>query len=80
MAMLSSSQDSNSGSTSTGAQDIAPTYQDARGSGDCTDDCSGHDAGYQWGEDNDVCDSDYSGGKSESFDEGVQAWAEDNCS
>jgi len=55
------------------------TYSDIHGSDDCTSDCSGHDAGYDWGEEHDICDTDYSGGNSNSFDEGVQAYAEDNC-
>lgn len=46
----------------------------------CTSDCSGHEAGYQWGEDNDICDVDYDNGNSESFNEGVRAYAEENCS
>lgn len=46
---------------------------------DCTGDCSGHDAGYEWAQDNDVCDDSYSYGNSQSFDEGVQVYAEENC-
>lgn len=55
------------------------SYESSRGSSDCTSDCSGHDAGYDWGEQNDICDTSYDNGKSESFNEGVRAWAEDNC-
>lgn len=55
------------------------SYSDRYGSSDCTSDCSGHDAGYEWGEDNEVCDTDYDNGNSESFNEGVQQWADDNC-
>ena len=40
---------------------------------------SGFDAGYAWGEDNEICDTSYSNGNSASFDEGVQTWASDNC-
>jgi len=46
---------------------------------ECTDDCSGHDAGYEWADDNGVCDEYYSDGNSESFDEGVQSYSEENC-
>lgn len=46
---------------------------------ECTIDCSGHDAGYEWAEDNDVCDDSYDYGNSRSFDEGVQTYAEENC-
>ena len=45
----------------------------------CTRDCSGHQAGYQWAQVNNVCDSNYSGGKSQSFNEGVRAWAASGC-
>lgn len=54
-------------------------YVDSHGSDDCTDDCSGHEAGYEWAEDNEVCDTDYSDSYSDSFNEGVVAWSEDNC-
>jgi len=46
---------------------------------ECTSDCSGHEAGYEWAEDNDVCEEDYDGGNSESFAEGVRSYSEDNC-
>lgn len=54
-------------------------YEESRGSDDCTEDCSGHEAGYEWAKDNDICDTDYDEGNSDSFNEGVVAWAEDNC-
>lgn len=44
---------------------------------ECTDDCSGHEAGYQWAEDNDIDDPDDCGGNSQSFIEGCQAYAEE---
>lgn len=59
--------------------DSESSYTDSRSSDECTSDCSGHDAGYEWGEENDICDTDYDNGNSESFNEGVRAWAEDNC-
>lgn len=43
----------------------------------CTQDCSGHDAGYQWAEDNDVTDPNDCGGKSWSFEEGCRSFAEE---
>ena len=43
----------------------------------CTQDCSGHDAGYQWAEDHDVTDPDDCGGKSWSFEEGCRSFAEE---
>lgn len=36
----------------------------------CTDDCSGHDAGHQWAEDNDIDDEDDCTGNSQSFIDG----------
>ena len=54
-------------------------YYSSHGSSDCTQDCSGHEAGYSWAEENEVCDPDFDGGNSESFAEGVRAYAEDNC-
>ena len=44
----------------------------------CTDDCSGHDAGYSWAEENGITDPVECGGKSDSFIEGCVAWAEEN--
>lgn len=46
---------------------------------ECTYDCSGHEAGYDWAYDNDVCDVHFDGGNSESFAKGVRAYAEENC-
>jgi hypothetical protein len=45
---------------------------------DCTEDCSGHEAGYQWAEENGIEDPDDCGGKSWSFEEGCRAFAEEN--
>lgn len=41
----------------------------------CTGDCSGHDAGYDWASDNGISDPSDCGGKSDSFIEGCEAWA-----
>lgn len=43
----------------------------------CTVDCSGHEAGYAWAEDNDITDPDDCDGNSQSFIEGCEAWAEE---
>ena len=43
----------------------------------CTDDCSGHEAGYQWAEEHDIDDPDDCDGNSESFIEGCQAYAKE---
>ena len=42
---------------------------------ECTDDCSGHDAGYEWASDQGISDPDDCGGKSDSFIEGCEAYA-----
>jgi hypothetical protein len=44
---------------------------------ECTEDCSGHEAGYAWAEDNDITDPDDCGGNSNSFYEGCVAYAEE---
>ena len=43
----------------------------------CTQDCSGHEAGYNWAESNGITDPDQCGGKSWSFIEGCRAYAEE---
>jgi hypothetical protein len=43
----------------------------------CTYDCSGHDAGYEWAEDNEIEDPDDCGGNSQSFIEGCESYAEE---
>lgn len=44
---------------------------------ECTEDCSGHSAGYQWAEDNNITDESDCGGNSSSFEEGCKAYLED---
>lgn len=44
----------------------------------CTSDCSGHEAGYNWAEENGISDADDCGGNSESFIEGCQSYVEEN--
>lgn len=48
------------------------TYEATQGSSDCTDDCGGHDAGWQWAKDGNDCGS----GDSASFDAGCRAFQE----
>jgi hypothetical protein len=43
----------------------------------CTDDCSGHEAGYNWAEENGIDDPDDCDGNSNSFIEGCRAYAEE---
>ncbi len=64
--------------TSSGNNNGTP-YQGSRGSENCTVDCSGHEAGYSWANRYEICDRNYSNGNSHSFNQGVRAWAEDNC-
>lgn len=45
---------------------------------ECTEDCSGHEAGYQWAEDNGIYDENDCGGNSNSFIEGCVSYVEDN--
>lgn len=45
----------------------------------CTEDCSGHEAGYEWAEENGIDDPDDCGGNSDSFIEGCQAYAEEQA-
>ena len=53
------------------AEAVGLSYEDYP----CTVDCSGHEAGYQWAQENGVDDSDNCGGNSQSFIEGCQAYA-----
>lgn len=41
---------------------------------DCIDDCSGHRAGYDWAQRNDITDESDCDGDSQSFNEGCQAY------
>jgi hypothetical protein len=45
---------------------------------ECTEDCSGHEAGYNWAEENGVDDIDDCGGSSNSFIEGCESYVNDN--
>ena len=60
------------------AADLAgTTYSDQRGTGACTSDCGGHNAGWAWAEENGVTDPGECGGNSQSFIEGCEAYAEE---
>lgn len=45
---------------------------------DCLGDCSGHQAGYDWAEDNDINDTGDCNGNSDSFSEGCESYVEEN--
>lgn len=52
------------------------TFQEVGDTSRCTEDCSGHDAGWQWAQDQNVTDvSECSG--SGSFEDGCQAYVEE---
>lgn len=57
---------------------LVPAAASAQYSGSygCTDDCSGHQAGYVWAERNDIADPSQCGGNSRSFIEGCMDYAE----
>lgn len=44
----------------------------------CTSDCSGHEAGYNWAEENGISSADECGGNSNSFIEGCESYVEEN--
>lgn len=43
----------------------------------CTQNCSGHEAGFEWAQENDISDASDCGGNSQSFIEGCEAFAEE---
>lgn len=45
---------------------------------DCTFDCGGHEAGYEWAEEKGIDDIDDCGGKSQSFIEGCESYVEEH--
>ena len=47
---------------------------------DCIDDCSGQEAGYDWAQRNDIADEADCDGNSQSFNEGCQAYVEEQSS
>jgi hypothetical protein len=53
------------------------TYQDVADTSACTEDCSGHDAGYQWAQENEITDPDDCDGNNDSFLEGCRAYGEE---
>jgi hypothetical protein len=45
----------------------------------CTQDCSGHQAGYEWAQQNGITSPSQCDGSSQSFSEGCQSYAEENA-
>lgn len=66
-------------SDGTGADASNVDASDVEDSGNyvCTQDCSGHEAGFAWAQENDVADASDCGGNSQSFIEGCEAFAEE---
>jgi hypothetical protein len=60
---------------------LTPTPTQAQdrtfGGYECTDDCSGHKAGYEWAENNQIKDERLCTGSSMSFIEGCRVYVED---
>lgn len=53
----------------------ALTFEEVGDTSTCTDDCSGHDAGFEWGKENDITNESDCGGNSTSFIEGCESYA-----
>jgi len=60
------------------AETVSGGYVENHGSDGCTQDCSGHEAGYQWAADRNITDADDCSGTSNSFIEGCRAYVEDS--
>lgn len=65
-------------SDGTGADPDTVDASDVEDAGDyaCTQDCSGHEAGFQWAQEQNATDSSDCGGNSQSFIEGCEAFVE----
>jgi hypothetical protein len=50
------------------------SFEDVGDTSDCTEDCSGHEAGFDWARDEGVTDSSDCSGSSQSFVEGCEAY------
>lgn len=51
-------------------------FEDVGDTSLCTDDCSGHNAGFEWAKKHEIVDAGNCGGNSQSFIEGCQAYAQ----
>ncbi len=54
----------------------ASSFSDVGDPSTCTDDCGGHDAGFEWAKENGVTDASECSGSSTSFVEGCEAFAQ----
>jgi hypothetical protein len=57
-------------------QESTPTLAATFDGYECTDDCSGHQAGYEWAEEKGIYDENSCSTPSESFNEGCQSFIE----
>lgn len=58
------------------ASDVDASEVEADGYSGCTDDCSGHEAGFEWARDNDLADESECSGDSNSFVEGCEQFVQ----
>lgn len=58
--------------------DVAVDHSITSDTWECTSDCSGHNAGYEWASENGITDPSDCGGKSVSFIEGCEAYTNEN--
>jgi hypothetical protein len=71
---VSSSDDS---AVETAAEEIgSDSFEDHGDTGQCTQDCSGHEAGFQWAADHGITEPGDCGGRSQSFIEGCETYGE----
>jgi hypothetical protein len=60
---------------SAGEQLSDASFEDVGDSSQCTGDCSGHEAGFEWARDHGLTDASECSGSSQSFVEGCEAYA-----
>jgi hypothetical protein len=54
----------------------ASTFAEVGDNATCTDDCSGHDAGFEWAKEHEITDASDCSGSSQSFVEACQSFAQ----
>jgi len=64
--------------TATRSRPASITPQPTFGGYTCTKDCSGHEAGYAWAEDNEIEETSDCDGRSNSFIKGCESYVEEN--
>lgn len=56
---------------------VTSTYEESAASIDCTEACSGHEAGFEYAKENELTDPEACDGNSESFVKGFREYAEE---